>query len=258
MGVLEEEFHEAEELEDGVHRAARAGRETGLAEHAAELEIQDAVFMSSYIPRSLHEVDNVEERQSRIQEEQREGGTGTAYAIAVTHMLKPDTDKASSSCRKLASRGTSFGLVSDLPKASQDPRPDSKARRVALEIVAEEAMCDNDRDAHGGIDGDDNRGDGLGEEREGGTCGASSDEGDDSEFYSGSESEAAEGDERTRRGWSERRARLRKDGMHGRRLPPPEAQEERASAKAEKREVGRCRKNCTLKLALKYSREGLW
>lgn len=50
-GVLEKEFHEAEALEDG---GGKHGAEH--AEHAAELEIQDAVFMSSYIPRTLHEV----------------------------------------------------------------------------------------------------------------------------------------------------------------------------------------------------------
>lgn len=60
-------------------------------------------------------------------------------------------------------------------------------------------------------------------------------ESDDSELDSnGSEEDG----ERKGRGWSERRARLKKDGMHGRRLPPPQAHEERATAKAEKKEVG--------------------
>lgn len=47
--VLEREFTEAEaeEEEDG-------GRDVDAI--AAEREIQEAVFMSSYIPRSLHEV----------------------------------------------------------------------------------------------------------------------------------------------------------------------------------------------------------
>lgn len=47
-GVLEKEFHDAEALEDG------GGKHN--EEHAAELEIQDAVFMNSYIPRTLYEV----------------------------------------------------------------------------------------------------------------------------------------------------------------------------------------------------------
>ncbi|CAN0315715.1 unnamed protein product [Ectocarpus sp. 6 AP-2014] len=89
--VLEKEFDEAEAFEDESKNGG--GKSKKGAELAAELEIQDAVFMSSYIPRSLHEVDNVEDRQSRIQQEQREGGKGTAYAIAVTHMLKQDPKK---------------------------------------------------------------------------------------------------------------------------------------------------------------------
>lgn len=47
-GVLEKEFHDAEALEDGDGKYSE--------EHAAELEIQDAVFMNSYIPRTLYEV----------------------------------------------------------------------------------------------------------------------------------------------------------------------------------------------------------
>lgn len=50
--MLEKEFGEAEALEDEYHLDGK--RDGG--ELAAELEIQEAVFMSSYIPRSLHEV----------------------------------------------------------------------------------------------------------------------------------------------------------------------------------------------------------
>lgn len=46
--ILEKEFDEAEALEDEDHGDG--------GEAAAELEIEEAVFMSSYIPRSLHEV----------------------------------------------------------------------------------------------------------------------------------------------------------------------------------------------------------
>lgn len=52
--VLEKEFDEAEAFEDECMNGDGNNGEGG--ELAAELEIQDAVFMSSYIPRSLHEV----------------------------------------------------------------------------------------------------------------------------------------------------------------------------------------------------------
>lgn len=52
--VLEKEFDEAEAFEDECMNGDNANGDGG--ELAAELEIQDAVFMSSYIPRSLHEV----------------------------------------------------------------------------------------------------------------------------------------------------------------------------------------------------------
>ena len=49
--LLEKEFGEAEALEEEHANGTGDGGEL-----AAELEIQEAVFMSSYIPRSLHEV----------------------------------------------------------------------------------------------------------------------------------------------------------------------------------------------------------
>lgn len=50
--ILEREFNEAEaEEEEGL---GRKGGDGGAL--AAEREIEEAVFMSSYIPRSLHEV----------------------------------------------------------------------------------------------------------------------------------------------------------------------------------------------------------
>lgn len=52
--VLEKEFDEAQAFEDESKN--EDGKSEKGAELAAELEIQDAVFMSSYIPRSLHEV----------------------------------------------------------------------------------------------------------------------------------------------------------------------------------------------------------
>lgn len=52
--LLEKEFDEAEAFED-EHLNGDNGNGDG-GELAAELEIQEAVFMSSYIPRSLHEV----------------------------------------------------------------------------------------------------------------------------------------------------------------------------------------------------------
>lgn len=51
--MLEKEFNEAEALEEEGRGDVKGG------ELAAELEIQEAVFMSSYIPRSLHEVGTV-------------------------------------------------------------------------------------------------------------------------------------------------------------------------------------------------------
>lgn len=61
--VLEKEFDEAEAFEEEYGSSSNhnnngdGGDSRGNArELAAELEIQDAVFMSSYIPRSLHEV----------------------------------------------------------------------------------------------------------------------------------------------------------------------------------------------------------
>lgn len=125
-------------------------------------------------------MDNVEERQSRIQEEQRQGGAETAYAIAVTHMLKSEPPTRLSNNSRDSKNGVDEAdLVSD-PSESDDSEPDSEATE--------------------------------------------------------------EDGEHKGRGWSERRARLKKDGMHGRRLPPREAHEERAIAKAEKKEVGRFEK----------------
>lgn len=63
--LLEKEFDEAEAFEDDLNNnGSSANGEGGVGaasrgELAAELEIQEAVFMSSYIPRSLHEVDLV-------------------------------------------------------------------------------------------------------------------------------------------------------------------------------------------------------
>lgn len=172
------------------------------------------------------QVDNVEDRQSRIKEEQRGGGAGTAYAIAVTHMLKkdPSTSNTASKAEKKTVR-------------IADPASSAEAPRGSDQLVVERAKTEEGP---------------AGDEQEGGTTeGAvntesfsseSEDDEGDMEDYSGSEYDSQSGDEeegQRRRGWAERRARLRKDGMHGRRLPPPEAEEERASAKADKREV-RC------------------
>ncbi|CAN0315663.1 unnamed protein product [Ectocarpus sp. 6 AP-2014] len=63
-----------------------------------------------------------------------------------------------------------------------------------------------------------------------------------SDDFEDDDEEEGEGEGHTRRNWAERRARLRKDGMHGRRLPPPQAEEERATAKAEKREAKKAAK----------------
>ncbi|CAN0038375.1 unnamed protein product, partial [Hapterophycus canaliculatus] len=299
--VLEKEFDEAEAFEEEYGSSSNnnntgdgAGGGGGNArELAAELEIQDAVFMSSYIPRSLHEVDNVEDRQSRIEQEQREGGKGTAYAIAVSHMLKKDPPAHSttanacavvgdggasgtdvrnkkSSSRKLgaSSAGSAPASGGSLaspavatpsrdggdggPPAAQEGRKPNSAEGVGEAVLgvrfarvgeddeegrqgekrggtAEEALL-VDREV-GGTDGDAGDGGGDGES----DLDSASESGSGSDF-SGSEDEDG-GGEHTRRNWAERRARLRKDGMHGRRLPPPQAEEERASAKAEKREV---------------------
>lgn len=52
--VLEQELDEADAFHD---REEAGGTKDGIEEElAAEKEIQEAVFMSSYIPRSLHEV----------------------------------------------------------------------------------------------------------------------------------------------------------------------------------------------------------
>ena len=64
--LLEKEFDEAEAFEDDLNtNGSSANGEGGVGaasrgELAAELEIQEAVFMSSYIPRSLHEVSHLD------------------------------------------------------------------------------------------------------------------------------------------------------------------------------------------------------
>ncbi|CAM9849961.1 unnamed protein product, partial [Scytosiphon promiscuus] len=284
--VLEKEFDEAEAFEEEYGSSSHnnnngedgADGRGNARELAAELEIQDAVFMSSYIPRSLHEVDNVEDRQSRIEQEEREGGKGTAYAIAVSHMLKKDPPPPSTTATAPAvagdegtsgtdkrSRKSSLRKVGASAATSTSASVDSRAATIISTTP--------DRDGGGGDAGKLVAPAGAGEthdgvERVGGTVagvrfagvgehdeqkrradepdgavkgvlavdrdleadGADVDAGDGSD-------EEGEGDGHTRRNWAERRARLRKDGMHGRRLPPPQAEEERASAKAEKREV---------------------
>ncbi|CAM9714750.1 unnamed protein product, partial [Ectocarpus sp. 4 AP-2014] len=295
--VLEKEFDEAEAFEDESKNGG--GKSEKGAELAAELEIQDAVFMSSYIPRSLHEVDNVEDRQSRIQQEQREGGKGTAYAIAVTHMLKQDPKKdkhpainestsppsnsdaapaaaatgissrrhskpslkagsaADSLCGSTAAAAAvvdtagsggdggapvagvqQSGVLSEggggggkagvrfVGVGEEDGRQNDDATGAAAVVLVEEESVSVVAGGGGaGSDGDSDGYTSSGADRSG------------SDDFEDDDEEEGEGEGHTRRNWAERRARLRKDGMHGRRLPPPQAEEERATAKAEKREV---------------------
>ncbi|CAM9800854.1 unnamed protein product, partial [Ectocarpus sp. 12 AP-2014] len=297
--VLEKEFDEAEAFEDESKNGG--GKSEKGAELAAELEIQDAVFMSSYIPRSLHEVDNVEDRQSRIQQEQREGGKGTAYAIAVTHMLKQDPKKDKHPAINDSTSAPSNSVAA--PAAAAAGYPSGRHRKHSLKVgstadslsgstSAAAAAAVVDTAGSGGDGGAPVAGGqqsglvseggggggkagvrfaGVVEEdggRNGDTTGAAAvvvveEESvsvvaggggaaidGDSDGYTSSgadmsgsddfeddDEEEGEGEGHTRRNWAERRARLRKDGMHGRRLPPPQAEEERATAKAEKREV---------------------
>ena len=190
-------------------------------------------------------MDNVEERQNRIQEEQKGGGAETAYNIAVSHMLKPHVDNASAKERKSTSIGADAVDSATEPRKTlehppEDARADARTGRPEPDVVMEETVGENNVIVNEGGIVDKNLG--LKEKKEAveeETSGAISDEGDGSDYYSGSDSEATGDEGRTRRSWSERRARLRKDGMHGRRLPPPEAQEQRATAKADKREVRR-------------------
>lgn len=237
---------------------------------------------------AVPQVDNVEDRQSRIEQEQREGGKGTAYAIAVSHMLKKDPPAPAnassvagdggasgadnrnkeSTLRKLGSSSAGSASTPGGSKAAADSTPSrvgglpdaqtgaQEGARNGVEgvqgavvgvrfsgveeeqeerheeggsgTVREALVVDLDREV-GGTDGD-GGGDGQSD------LDSDSESGDGSDF-SGSEDEEEDGGGHTRRNWAERRARLRKDGMHGRRLPPPQAEEERASAKAEKREV---------------------
>lgn len=190
-------------------------------------------------PRS-RQVDNVEDRQSRIKEEQKGGGAGTAYAIAVTHMLKKDPSTSNTASK--ADRKT---------VRIADPASSAEAPRGSDQLTVEQTKAEE--------------GPAGGEEKGGGAEGAvntnsfsseSDDDEGDMEDYSDSEYDSQSGDEeegQRRRGWAERRARLRKDGMHGRRLPPPEAEEERASAKADKREV-----RCALLLFSSRHRDRRW
>lgn len=135
-------------------------------------------------------------------------------------------DKASSRDSETLRRGVDeVCLVSDPAEAPKDVRQDIERGETRLDSE----YVGDDYEARRGKDEE--------------VVGVCSDEDDDSEPASGSDSdsdsEAAEEEgERKGRGWSERRARLRKDGMHGRRLPPPEAHEERVIAKAAKKEVG--------------------
>ncbi|CAN0501183.1 unnamed protein product, partial [Ectocarpus sp. 8 AP-2014] len=298
--VLEKEFDEAEAFEDESKNGG--GKSEKGAELAAELEIQDAVFMSSYIPRSLHEVDNVEDRQSRIQQEQREGGKGTAYAIAVTHMLRQDPKKDKHPAINDSTSPPSNSVAAPAAAAAGNPsgrhtKPSLKAGSAADSLsgsTSAAAAAAVDTAGSGGDGGAPVAGGqqsglvseggggggkagvrfaGVGEEdggRNGDATGAAAvvvveeesvsvsvvaggggpESDGDSEGYTSSgadmsgsddfeddDEEEGEGEGHTRRNWAERRARLRKDGMHGRRLPPPQAEEERATAKAEKREV---------------------
>lgn len=233
--------------------------------------------------RNSGQVDNVEDRQSRIAQEEREGGKGTAYAIAVTHMLKKDPPAAAnapssgdrsssgtdirnkkSSLRKVGGSASSAASTSEggmvdatpsrdgcVPKAQTGVKEGASNGAEGVDGAAvvgvrfagvggdkeerhedgrddpsrEALVVDQDRDVVGGSDGN------------GGSDGESDLDSEGESEFSGASAEEGEGGGHTRRNWAERRARLRKDGMHGRRLPPPQAEEERASAKAEKREV---------------------
>lgn len=220
----------------------------------------------------------MEERQSRIAQEQKDGGTGTAYALAVSHMLKKDTPKqaaaaCSSSSRKRGnstadsatatskddaphslSSSPSTTTSSSLMKQLMDnaiPTPTSPKNAVVVAHEENDQGADeHDRKKVGGeIQAAEEQSAGQLHQAAhttangcvGSDTGSYCDEedGEDSESYDGSEGDSDEGDGEglKRRGWAERRARLRKDGMHGRRLPPPSAEEERASAKADKKEV---------------------
>ncbi|CAB1096570.1 unnamed protein product [Ectocarpus sp. CCAP 1310/34] len=305
--VLEKEFDEAEAFEDESKNGG--GKSEKGAELAAELEIQDAVFMSSYIPRSLHEVDNVEDRQNRIQQEQREGGKGTAYAIAVTHMLKQDPKKdkhpaindsistpsnsvtaPAAAVGNPSGRHTKHSLKAGSAADSLSGSTSAAAAAAAAAVVVDTAGSGGDggapvaggqqsgvvseggggggkagvqfvgvREEDGGRNGDAAGaaaivvveedsvsvsvvagGDGAGSDGDASSSDGYTSSGADmsgSDDFEDDDEEEGQGEGHTRRNWAERRARLRKDGMHGRRLPPPQAEEERATAKAEKREV---------------------
>lgn len=206
----------------------------------------------------------MEDRQSRIREEQRQGGKGTAYAIAVSHMLKKDltlstststTTSTSARDRKpsrtvvdaTTATASTSSLKSGRTTAAKNSSKTVEAGAVGVRFAGlEEEGGDGrgvDMDQQSDVDDDAAAGDV-------GTSGASGDgDGDGCDSDSGSDSklsasEEEEEEEHTRRNWAERRARLRKDGMHGRRLPPPQAEEERATAKAEKREVRQSPGDC--------------
>ena len=266
----------------------------------------------------------MEERQRRIKEEQSRGGTGTAYAIAVSHMLKVDPhsstpsstggDNAGKGGKSLkkdrpssigggiftggdnsteadastggdssmecfnSTRGdTSNGGETAAIGTKSNPVRNGASSSSTAAASASVHWLDQSEPARSGPDGrslpaavknGEEGGEGEGgrggggevvaggrgggeRELEGGGVnrdGGGSDSGSASSGVSGCESDYSDSgddsDEReghTRRGWAERRERLRKDGMHGRRLPPPQAEEERAFAKAEKREVRHAR-----------------
>lgn len=178
------------------------------------------------------QVDNVEDRQSRIQAEQKEGGKGTAYTIAVSHMLKGSPAPASP--RKSASRmlrgkrreGGSVLHADDDGNALELSRHSDRQATTVARKIDEDVSQENDEQDQDATD------------MEGSSSSMDGSENSDGSDESGEEGEGEGEEGHMRRGWAERRARLRKDGMHGRRLPPPEAEDERASAKADKREVG--------------------
>ncbi|CAM9728010.1 unnamed protein product, partial [Chrysoparadoxa australica] len=72
------------EGQEGARIAALVAEAQG-EELTSEEQVQEAVFMSSFIPRNLHEVEHIEREAKAIA-----GGETTAHAIAISHMLKPD------------------------------------------------------------------------------------------------------------------------------------------------------------------------
>lgn len=133
---IREEIRKADEREEAEEQRGGEGREGGH---------EEAVFMGSYIPRSLHELPNSFEEARRLEAGEREG----VYTAAVRQMLVPVKEE------KEGAKAKAKEEKEQKPVGGEEKEEEGESEEGVEEEVVEEEDEGTDEDEEGEDEDDD-------------------------------------------------------------------------------------------------------